>query len=60
MCREMIAVEHTIARVKEVGPLTGMDFFTVEWSTVTSMLSTTLTYLIILIQTANPPTPSLK
>ena len=43
-------VEYAIERVKEVQPFTGMDFFSVEWSTVTAMVSTTITYLIILLQ----------
>ena len=32
------------------GPLTGLGFFTIERSTITGMLSTAVTYIIILVQ----------
>jgi hypothetical protein len=55
--REMMEVEYAIARVKEVQPFSGMHFFSVEWSTLTAMFSTTITYLIILVQTPTPGKP---
>jgi hypothetical protein len=55
--REMVEVEYAIARVKEVQPFSGMHFFSVEWSTLTAMFSTTITYLIILVQTPTPGKP---
>ena len=32
------------------GPLSGLGFFTIERSTITGMLSTAVTYIIILVQ----------
>jgi hypothetical protein len=44
-------IEHAIGRIKDCQPFSGNDLFTVEWSTVTAMVATTITYLIILLQT---------
>ena len=39
-----------INKIKEEGPLTASGFFNVEKSTLVSMFSTILTYIIILVQ----------
>ena len=36
--------------IESLGPLTGLGFFDIEKSTLTSMVSTALTYIIILVQ----------
>ena len=36
--------------IESLGPLTGLGFFNIEKSTLTSMVSTALTYIIILVQ----------
>jgi hypothetical protein len=43
-------VKEKANKVANLGPLTGAGFFTIEKSTLTAMLSTVLTYVIILIQ----------
>ncbi len=39
-----------LSRMEEEGPLTAMDFFTVDKSTLCSIVGTVLTYLLILVQ----------
>ena len=39
-----------LQEVEVTGPLKGMGLFTMERSTITSMVSTALTYIIILVQ----------
>ena len=43
-------VAKLIKSLEKTGPLTGCGLFQIEWSTLTSMVSTSITYLIILIQ----------
>jgi hypothetical protein len=46
-CRGLIIL---LSRMEEEGPLTAMDFFTVDKSTLCSIVGTVLTYLLILVQ----------
>ena len=39
-----------ISDIKEEGPFTALGFFNIECSTLTSLVSTILTYLIVLVQ----------
>ena len=43
-------VAKLIKSLEKTGPLTGCGLFTIERSTLTSMVSTSITYLIILVQ----------
>jgi len=38
------------AKIQGVGPFTGFGFFSIQRDTLTAMLSTTITYIIILFQ----------
>lgn len=46
-CRELFSV---INQMKDEGPLTAQGFFTVDRPLLVSLLSTVLTYIIILVQ----------
>ena len=39
-----------LQEVEALGPLTGLGYFTIERSTLTSMVSTAATYVIVLVQ----------
>jgi hypothetical protein len=52
----MIKLDLALRRVKETSTFNGMGFFFVDRTTLTAMLSTTVTYLIVLVQ--NPSTSS--
>jgi hypothetical protein len=56
LIREMIKLDLAMRRVKETSTFNGMGFFFVDRTTLTAMLSTTVTYLIVLVQ--NPSTSS--
>jgi hypothetical protein len=43
-----------LSRIEDEGGLTAMDFFTVDRSTICSLVSTILTYFLILIQYQPP------
>ena len=43
-------VAKLIKSLEKIGPLTGCGLFKIESSTLTSMVSTSITYLIILVQ----------
>ena len=44
------AIIKLIKSLEQTGPLTGYGLFKIERSTLTSMVSTAITYLIILVQ----------
>ena len=44
------AIIKLIKTLEKTGPLSGYGLFTIERSTLTSMISTSITYLIILVQ----------
>jgi hypothetical protein len=46
----MIKLDLAMRRVKETSTFNGMGFFSVDRTTLTAMLSTTVTYLIVLVQ----------
>jgi hypothetical protein len=46
----MIKLDLAMRRVKETSTFNGMGFFFVDRTTLTAMLSTTVTYLIVLVQ----------
>ena len=48
-----------ICEIKEEGPFTAMGFFNIERSTLTSLVSTILTYLIVLVQ-FQPDNPNIQ
>jgi len=37
-------------KMRRAGLFTGLGYFTIEFSTITALLATTLTYLIVLLQ----------
>jgi hypothetical protein len=49
----MLRVEQLVRRIHRCPALNGLGFFTVERHTLTAMLSTTLTYLIVLVTFPN-------
>jgi hypothetical protein len=50
LIREMMKLDLAMRRVKETSTFNGMGFFFVDRTTLTAMLSTTVTYLIVLVQ----------
>jgi hypothetical protein len=46
----VLQLEHTIRRIKSTETFTGKNYFTVTRTTKTAMISTTITYLIVLLQ----------
>ena len=48
--RSLLALKDALAGLEASGPLSGLGFFPIERSTLLGMMSTTLTYIIILIQ----------
>ena len=42
--------KYSFQEIESLGPLTGLGYFNIEKSTLTSMVSTALTYIIILVQ----------
>ena len=48
--REVLKLDLALRRVKETTAFHGNGYFTVDKTTLTAMLSTTVTYLIVLIQ----------
>ena len=53
MVKMLPEVQSSTLSLKELerqGPLTGLGFFTIERGTLTGMLSTAVTYIIILVQ----------
>jgi hypothetical protein len=53
LCREVLLLEHAIRRVKSMETFTGWNYFRVTRPTLTAMVSTTVTYLIVLLQSQN-------
>jgi hypothetical protein len=47
--REMMRVEQVVRQIHRCPALTGLGFFSVERRTLTALLSTTITYLIVLL-----------
>ena len=50
--KEMVL--YLISEINQEGPFTALGFFSVELSTLTSLVSTILTYLIVLVQFQPP------
>jgi hypothetical protein len=48
--KDVLTLEHTIRRVKSTETFTGKGYFTVTRTTITAMVSTTITYLIVILQ----------
>jgi hypothetical protein len=46
----VLTLEHAIRRVKSTETFTGKGYFTVTRTTITAMVSTTITYLIVILQ----------
>ena len=53
--REVLKLDLALQRLKETSTFHGNGYFIVDKTTLTAMLSTTVTYLIVLLQTQ--PTP---
>ena len=51
--REVLRLDLALQRVKETTTFSGNGYFVVDKTTLTAMLSTTVTYLIVLFQTPN-------
>jgi hypothetical protein len=51
VCREVLELEHAIRRVKRTETFTGKNYFMVTRPMLTAMVSTTVTYLVVLLQT---------
>ena len=48
--KTLFDTENLMKEIETIGPFTGAGFFDVEQKTVTSMIGSTVTYLIVLIQ----------
>ena len=53
--KEMMQLMVAAGKLEDTYPFSAMKFFTFERSTVTAMLATTLTYLVVLIQSIPDP-----
>ena len=49
-CIVLYAKKQLFQEIESVGPLTGLGFFEIERKILTSMVSTAVTYIIILVQ----------
>ena len=49
--REVLKLEYAMRRVQRTETFTGMNYFSVTKTTISAMVSTTITYLIVLLQT---------
>ena len=49
--REVLQLEYAMRRVQRTETFTGMNYFSVTKTTISAMVSTTITYLIVLLQT---------
>ena len=55
---QKVELKSLIYEIKSEAPFDAMGLFTVDLSTITSVLSTVMTYLVIMVQFNVPPPPS--
>ena len=48
--QEKLLIEDIMSQIESEAPFTALEFFNVELSTMTTIISTVLTYLIIMVQ----------
>jgi Trehalose receptor len=54
--REVLELEYAIRRIERTETFTGRNYFYVTKTSITAMVSTTITYLVVLLQTPNNST----